>query len=218
MRLSLILLAGCLAPVAAFAQTADHAPSTLSSSAKLEHGKGENWNYRKAGLNLGAYRSILVEPTVVYSGPDAQFKDIPAADRAKFANILTQSLRTELAQSPGLASKAGPGVLRIQLTLLGADKTMGGVSTVTHVMPVGLAMNAVKSLAGKKGSMTGSALIAVELKDSKTGELLAAAVRRESPDALNIDATLSTAETVKAIGKDVGQAIAKRLNAAMHRK
>jgi hypothetical protein len=218
MRLSFLILAGCLMPLAAIAQTDDHAPTALASSAHLEHGKGETWNYTKAGLNLVPYRSILVEPTMVYAGPDAQFKDIAAADRTKFAAILTQALRTELTKSPGLADKAGAGVLRIQITLLGADKTTGGVSTVSHVMPIGLATNAVKSLAGKKGSMTGSALIAVELKDSVSGELLLAAVRRLSPDALDIPATMSTADTVKAIGNDLAGKIRKRLDAAMHRK
>lgn len=217
MRLSFLVLAGCLMPIGALAQTSDHAPTTLSSSAKLQHGKGETWNYHKPGLNLTPYRSILIDPTAVYTGPDAQFDGIAPADRTKFAALLTETLRTELARSPGLASKAGADVLRIKLTLLGAEKTIGGVSTAAHVMPMGLATNALKSLTGKKGSMTGSVLLAVELKDSRTGEVLAAAVRRESPDALNIAATLSTEDTVKAIASTVAQAIRKRLDAALRK-
>lgn len=218
MRLLFYVLAGSMMPIAAFAQTRDHAPTQLQSAANLRHDKGESWTYRKAGLQLSGYRSVLVDPTVVYAGPDAQFKDIPVADRAKFAAVLTDALRTELAGSVGVAARPGPGVLRLRMTLLGAEKTTGGVATATRVLPIGLATSAVKSLAGKPGSLTGSVLIALEITDSRTGELLAAAVRRESPDALDISATISTTDTVKAVGKDIAEKIRKRLQPAMQRR
>jgi hypothetical protein len=211
-------LALCLllpAPLAA--QTDDNAPIGLAASAQLRHDKGESWTYAKPELNLTRYRSVLIQPTVVYTGADAQFENIAAADRRKYADLLTQALRSELATFPGLAPRAGRDVLEIRLTLLGAEKTQGGVSTVTHVMPIGLVSNAVKSAAGKRGSMMGSVLLAIEVNDATTNELLFAAVRREAPDALDIPATVSTEATVKAVADSVAERVRKRLERAMHR-
>jgi hypothetical protein len=86
------------------------------------------------------------------------------------------------------------------------------------VTPFGLASNAVKGLAGKKGSFTGSALVAVEVMDSKSGELLAAAVRRISPDVLDISATLSTTDTIKSVANELAKKIYERLSKAMQGK
>ena len=90
-----------------------------------------------------------------------------------------------------------------------------GLATVTRVTPVGLLTSSVQSLAGKKGTMSGSILFAVEIKDSRTGELLAAAVRRRAPDALDIGSTLSTENTVKAVARDLASHLAARLGPAM---
>lgn len=216
-RLFILALLGSLPAAPAFAQAQDHAPTELRSAGQLQHGKGETWTYVKPGLSLSAYTSVIVDPTAVYRGPDAQFENIAADDRTKFATMLTDALRGELGGAIALAPKAGPGVLRIRMTLLGAEKTTGGVSTASHVMPVGLATNAVKSFAGKRGSMTGSVLIAIEITDAQSGELLAAAVRRVAPDALDIPATLSTSDTVKAIARDLAKRVRERLQKAMGR-
>lgn len=214
-RLITLALLGSLAAAPAFGQTKDHAPSALGSSAHLRHDKGESWTYLKPHLDLSRYQSVLVEPTVLYSGPDAQFNDIKLADRQKYVAILTDALRSELARSIRTAARAGPDALRVRVTLLGAEKTIGGVATVSHVMPIGLLTNAVKSAVGKKGSMTGSVLLAVEITDSTTGELLAAAVRREAPDALDIPATVSTSDTVEAAANGFAKHLREKLEKAM---
>ena len=157
---------------------------------------------------------MIVEPTSVYDGPDAQFDGIEPADRAKYAQILTTALGSELAGAFPAPAKAGPGALRIHLTILGAKKTKGGVATATRVTTFGLATSALKSAMGKPGALTGSMLVALEAFDGGTGELLVAAVRRRSPDALDIPATLSTTDTVKAIASDLADNIRRKLEKA----
>jgi hypothetical protein len=209
-----LLLVG-LIPAAASAQTKDHPPSALPYAGSLTHVKGESWSYFKPKLDLSRYDAITVDETAVYSGPDAQFDDIDPADRAKFASIITNELRSAMAKS--FPSTGGPNEhrARLRVTLIGAEKTTGGVATATRVMPIGFAVNAVKSIAGKPGAMTGSILYAAELTDAATGELQAAAVRRESPDALDISATVSTTDTVKAVAQEMAENIRKKLaNAA----
>src|SRR4051812_49186563 len=215
MRLNLALLLLAV-PMAALAQTKDHAPTALPSSSRLRQDspRSESWTYAKPGLKLGAYRKMMVVPTVVYSGPDAQFDGVDGADRQKYAQIVTEALRRELAKSFPIVDSAGADTLRIRVTLLGADTTKKGIATATRVTPMGLASNAVRSIAGKEGRFTGSLLLALELHDGKSNVLQFAAVRRRSPDALDIPATLSTTETVKAIAQGLARDIRERLEQA----
>lgn len=198
------------------AQTNDHAPVALQSAKKLtqEKADSETWTYMKPGLKLTGYQSLIVDPTLIYTGPDAQFDGIDATDRAKYAEIITLALRQEIAKILPVIARSGETTLRLRVTLLGAKKTKGGIATATRLTTFGFAANALKSVAGKPGTMTGSILYAVELLDSKSGELLVAGVRRRSPDALDIPATLSTTDTVKAIAHDFAGAIRDRLEKA----
>lgn len=198
----------------AFAQTEDHAPVAMKSANKMEQDKpgSESWTYAQPRDVFTKYRTVIVEPTAIYNGPDAQFEgDISAADRSKYAAIVTDALRSELAKSFPSPARPQADTLRIKVTLLGADKTKGGVATATRVTPIGFGLSAVKSALGKGGSFTGSVLVAVEVYDARTNELLLAAVRRRHPDPLDVPATLGTEETVKAVARDFAENARKRL-------
>jgi len=197
----------------ALAQTRDHAPVSLQSARKMAQDKpgSESWTYAQPISVFQKYRTLIVDPTVVYRGPDAQFEGIEPADRAKFADMITQELRQELAKSFPVPARPQADTMRLKVTLLGAQKTIGGVATATRVTPFGFATSAVKSALGKKGSMTGSVLYAVELYDARTNELLLAAVRRRTPDPLDVPATFGTTETVKAVAREFADGARKRL-------
>lgn len=214
---ALVVLASSLTTTGALAQTQDHAPQALASARSLAHDKKESWTYVKPDLHLGHVTSVLIDPTAVYRGPDAQFDDIPEADRDKYAQILTQAIRSEMSKSFAVVTAPAADAVRIKLTLVGATKTVEGLGTVSSAMPLGLATNALKSVTGKKATFSGSVLFAIEMYDSKSGELLAAAVRRQSPDALDIEATLSTTDTVKAVAEAFAQNLREKLVQAKER-
>lgn len=208
-----ILVALAALPMAPLlAQTSDHAPVALPSADAMTQDKAgsESWTYINPAAKFTKYKGVTVEPTRVYNGPDAQFADIDKSDRARFAEIMTGALQTELAGPyPAIA---GSDNLRVQVTLLGAQKTKGGIATATRVTSIGFATSALKSVLGKQGTFTGSLLFAVEVFDARTGELLLAAVRRRTPDPLDIPATLSTIDTMKAVSRDFANAAHKRLD------
>ena len=197
----------------AVAQTKDRAPVALKSSSKMTQDKAnsESWTYAQPREVFGKYRTLIVDNSVVYTGADAQFDGIPAADRAKFASIVTSELRSELAKSFPNPPRPQADTLRLKVTLLGATKTKGGIATATRVTPMGFGLSALKSAVGKGGSFTGSVLFAVELYDARTNELLLAAVRRRHPDPLDVPATLGTEETVKAVAREFADGARKRL-------
>jgi hypothetical protein len=199
------------APV--FAQTRDHPPVALHSSRKMTQDKpgSESWTYAQPRSVFLKYKTVIVDPAVVYQGADAQFEGIDRADRQKFADMITRELRSEIGKSFPTPAKPQADTLRLKVTILGAQKTQGGLATATRVTPLGFATSALKSAIGKKGSYTGSVLYAVELTDARTNELLIAAVRRRTPDPLDVPATLSTTDTVKAVAREFADGARRRL-------
>ena len=59
----------------------------------------ESWTYAQPRSAFRRYRTVIVDPTVVYQGPDAQFEGIDYADRRNSLTSLTQELRSEMAKS-----------------------------------------------------------------------------------------------------------------------
>lgn len=206
---AIVLLTGV--PVGA--QTRDHAPVSLESAKKMAQDKPgtESWTYAQPRAVFQKYRTLIIDPTVVYQGADSQFEGIEPADRAKYAQMITQELRSEMAKSFPTPARAQADTLRLRVTLLGGEKTKGGIATATRVTPLGFATSALKSALGKSGSFTGSLLYAVELYDARSNELLLAAVRRRTPDPLDVPATLSTTDTVKAVAREFADGARKRL-------
>jgi hypothetical protein len=197
----------------AFAQIKDQAPVALQSADQLAQDRSgaESWTYINPAANFTKYRTVIIDPAVVYDGPDAQFSGIDPAQRAAFAQILTSALRSEISKSFPSPRKARADTLRVRMTLLGGQKTRGGIATATRVTPIGFGLSAAKSLLGRQGTLTGSVLYAVEVFDASSGELLLSAVRRRTPDPLDIPATLSTEATVKAVAREFAVTARRRL-------
>jgi hypothetical protein len=202
-----------MAAAPGIAQTYDRPPVALPGSAMMSQDApgSESWTYAEPRSTFQRYRTVIVDPTVVYTGPDAQFEGIDYADRSKFADMITQELRSEIAKSFPTPAAPQADTLRVRVTILGARKTIGGIATATRVTPLGFATSAVKSALGKKGTLTGSVLLAVEVFDARTNKLLLAAVRRRTPDPLDVPATLSTSDTVRSVARDFGERARKRL-------
>jgi hypothetical protein len=211
---SALAIAGAMAVGACSSDSDNSKPTGLQSSARLApdtkiHGA---WIYRAPQANFSKYKTVIIDPVTLYNGPEANFGDATPADRQKYADIVTAELRRIVGEKNRLASVPGPEVLRIRTTLIGVSGTVGGVATVTRVMPIGIAINAVRGAAGEGGAMTGGIEISFEAHDSQTNELLAGAVRQVMPSTFNIEATLSTSDTVKACAVDAGGSLVDALD------
>jgi hypothetical protein len=211
--ISALAIGTCVIASPGFTQTRDHAPVDLQSAPELTQDKAgkENWTYINPDAELTKYRAVTIEPGVVYNGPDAQFDGVSDSDRAKYAAIMTAALRSEIAKSFPASAGARANTIRVHFDLIGIQNTVGGVATATRVTPIGFGLSALKSITGRQGTLTGSVLFSVQAYDAKTGKLLFAAVRRRTPDPLDIPATLSTTDTVKAVARDFAATARQRL-------
>lgn len=210
-----LLFAG--AALAAEEKAAKPPPDIGSASQLVADAERDSWTYSNPAAQFGRYKRFLIEDTVVHNDPQAKWAKTTPETRQKFAGYLTSALRREMQKHYQLATAPGPDVAILRLTLLGVKGTTGGVATVSRLTPIGLATNSVKSLAGKRGSFSGSVLLAFEMLDAQSRELQFAAVRRRSPDALDIGSTTSTESTVKAVAGDVAEAIRKGIDKAAGR-
>jgi hypothetical protein len=200
-------------------QKAAERPSSLQSTSYLasDQAVAGAWTYRSPQANLSKYRRVMIDPVTVYSGPEANFKDIAPADQAKYATAVSDSFSRVLREKYQVVGGAAPDVLRIHVTLLGVQPTVGGVATVSRALPVGLAVNAVRAAQSEGGTMTGGIDLAVEFFDSQTGEVVAAAVRHIEPGAFNLEATMSTSDTVNACADEAATKVRDALDKNLRR-
>lgn len=208
MRL-LLAAVGAAVALCSPAVLAAQAPSELESASQLtpDPGKGDSWTYRNPDAALNKYQRFLVQPTQVSADPAARWGSSSPEQRQKYAAYMTKALVREVAKGYQIVDRPGPGVAILRLTLLGVNDTVPLIATATRLTPMGFAVNGVKSLAGRKGSMTGSVHAALEISDAQSGDLLFAAVRQRAPVALDITSTLSTEKTVEAVADDIAKSV-----------
>ena len=185
----------------------------LSSSAFLRptSDKTRPYAYRRPDVNFAAYSRVMIPPTAIYSGPDAQFGKMSAADRQALAIYMHQEFSKVLGRRFQLVGQPGPGTLRARLTLTGAEASTPVLSTVSHVLPVGLVVNAGAQATGGRGTFSGWASYAVEIEDAQTGTLLYAHVASRSANALDITANFGGLDAAKAGVRSAADQLGKEL-------
>jgi hypothetical protein len=212
-------LGAALTLTACAEKTASGRPASLQSSSQLgaDQTVAGAWTYRSTQANFSKYRRVMIDPVTVYSGPEANFKEIEPADRAKYATNVGDGFSRILREKYQVVGSPAPDVLRIHVTLIGVEPTVGGVATVSRVLPIGLAVNAVRAADSQGGTMTGGIDLAVEFFDAQSGELVAAAVRHIEPGAFNFEATMSTSDTVNVCAEDAATQVRDALDRNLRR-
>jgi hypothetical protein len=146
-------------------------------------------NPKAARIQRGTYTKILLDPVQVWgaasSSPENQ------RDLQQLADMLYSLVYQSLAKDYDMVTEAGPNTLHIQAALTGADRARVGlraISTVPAPMNVLALGSMVKNLGTGKPAFVGEASAEVRLRDSLTGEVLAAtADRRVGTKRLDFD-------------------------------
>jgi hypothetical protein len=183
---SAVALSGC-------ASTKPRAYADLASASQLRPNSQDRsgripYNY-STQVDWRHYTDVMVEPVVIYRGPDGQFEKVSEADKDTLATYMQEQFAAKLAERFRITKTATPSTLRIQLTLTGAKRSTQVVSTFTHFDLAGTPFNVVQSVRGKEGLMMGSVSFAVEIYDAPSGRLLSAYVEKQYPNAMNVKST-----------------------------
>lgn len=148
---------------------------------------------------LEPYGRLLVDPVDLTMAEDGRWQGVDEARRAELGHLTQESFEQAAGARLALTDHTGAGVLRLHLTVedLKLARPLG--ATVTHLLPIGLVLNAGRSLSGASapGSM-GSVTISGQLRDAQSNALLATFHTRMGPDPMNLGAALSQDAAMKA--------------------
>jgi hypothetical protein len=131
--------------------------------------------YFPPGLNLSAYRKVMLDPPQAYLTAE-QRTEIGEEDTTYILTALDKAVRESLAEKWDVVEKPGADVLRIRLAISNASSAAGGLTPFTRIIPWGRIISlGVRGVSGdyiNQGEVTGE----MEALDSATGRRLAAAV------------------------------------------
>ncbi len=195
---ALIAAVACLA-VAGCSSSPPVAYQGLSSAQRLRQVDDDEkpFQYRNDDVRSENYTKILIDPVTIYDGHDAQFGSVSAEDRQIIADYMTAKFPEILGEKIQVVQTANPAAIRLHLTLTGIEESTPVLSTIGHLTPVGLVVNAGMQAAGRNGTQFGSVSYAVELSDSTTDKLLYAYVTKQTADALDVTASIGYLDAAK---------------------
>jgi Protein of unknown function (DUF3313) len=142
-----------------------------------------------ADMDWRVYNKMIIDPVVIYQGPDQQFGAMSDTDKTALADYMSKQFTDTLRKGFTIVTDPSPATLRLKLTLTGATKTKPAVSTFSRLDIGGNIYNGVQSVVGGRGAFTGEAIYAVEIYDAQTNRLLEAYVAQRYPRPYNVKAT-----------------------------
>lgn len=190
------------------------APPAIVPGAALTPAAGEPgaWTYLDPQADLASYNAfILDEPQVLHEAGSSYGRLTPAEIQA-VAQMFVDETRQALAPDYRIVTTPAAGVVRLRYYLIGVSETVPYVSTATRIIPIGTAINLIKSGAGGSGTLTGSVTYGIVALDSRSGRTLAAAVRTMTPGAFDLSSTLGTMDTARAVARDAALKLRGRID------
>lgn len=132
--------------------------------------------YVNPKVDFGQYKKILMDPVKVYAGKDGKIAKVPRKDLQKLVNYFDAALREQLKADYTLVDKPGPGVMRLQVAITEAGRSVVLLDILSSVTPPGMAVSGLKQIATGTPAMTGSIGGECQALDSVSNERLFAAV------------------------------------------
>jgi hypothetical protein len=146
--------------------------------ANLQPGPEEGVKSRwlKPGVDFGQYKKIMLDSVVFFFADDSQYKGIDPQDMKDLADGLNKEVVAALKDKAPFVAEPGPDIVRIRFAITGLKQSRPGLSSISTVLPVGLALNLVKKGAGGNWSGSGATSMEVMVLDSTTNDVIAVAV------------------------------------------
>jgi len=177
---ALLFSVGCASTV----QQKPQAPESLGFLSgvydKLEPGNEGQLALRYVNRNMDwkQYKQVLLDPVQYWASTEGSMApDVSQMLTTYFYNALHQNL--EKVGVP-LAPLPGPGVLRAEFALLDASSATPILRSVSVMVPQAILLNTAQSLFTDRYAFSGHIEVAMKVTDSRSGELLAAALDRRS--------------------------------------
>jgi hypothetical protein len=198
-----LALALCSTALAGCATTRPVDYQRLTSASQLAPNPHDNrghvpFLYSTLDDDWHKYHAVIIDPVVVYSGPDEQFGKTSDADKTAVAEYMHAQFAEALKPKFAMADAPGPTTLRVHLTLTGVETSTPVLCSLTKIAPITAIVNVVQTARDKQAIFTGSVSYAVEIYDSSSNQLLRAYVAKQYPFAENLLASFRTLDASRA--------------------
>jgi hypothetical protein len=144
---------------------------------KLEPGPkgGAKMRWLKPGVDFRKYNKIMLDSIIFYFADDSENKGIDAREMTELADKCNREIFDVLNDTYPIVAEPGPDVMRLRIAITDLKQSRPTLSAVTTVIPIGLAISAIKKGAG--GSWTGAGATRAEFMaiDSMTNDVIAVA-------------------------------------------
>ena len=131
-----------------------------------------------------SYHSVILDKSVLYPEPKSSAQ-VSEAVLQQLSWTLDKALSDAAKGTFKIVKNPGVGVLRIRPAITGVEHSMEGMKPI-EILPVALVLGVGKAVAGTRDRDV-DVFLEVEVTDSQTGELLAAAVRKGEGEQLEND-------------------------------
>lgn len=137
---------------------------------------GAKMRWLKPGVDFTQYNKFMIDSVVFFFADDTEYEGIDPQELKELADAFNQELVTAFKDKYPIVAEPGPDVMRLRIAITGVKQSKPGVSAVTSIVPIGLAVSLVKKGAG--GSWSGSGATSSELMvlDSTTNDVIGVAV------------------------------------------
>jgi hypothetical protein len=137
-----------------------------------------NLVYLNPSRNLGQYNKVLIDHVIVYFNPESENKGIDPVQLNELSQYFHQALVDALKDRYPIVDRPGAGVLRIRTAITDVEPGSPVKGAATSIVPVGMAISAIKKSTTGSNMAVGRASMEIELVDSLSGARLAAAIDR----------------------------------------
>jgi hypothetical protein len=138
------------------------------------------FRYVNPQADFSAYNAIVLDPVRLYASGQHEMEKLTPKDRERILNYADAIIREQLSGDYMLVDEPGPGVMHLRIAITEAENANVTLDTISTIIPIGLAVSGLASLATGEFGFTGSAGIEIDILDSMSGERLAAAVDRRT--------------------------------------
>jgi len=138
---------------------------------------GAKMLYLKPGVDFSKYQGFMIDSVVFFFADDSEYKGIDPTEMKELADDFHMAIIDALTKAGYMImGDPGPGMARLKFAITNVKHSRPGLSAVTSIVPVGLAVSTVKK--GATGGWTGSGATSAEFMglDSVTNDIIALAV------------------------------------------
>ena len=134
--------------------------------------------YHRAGTDWASYDGMVVDTVAIWSTAPSTLLPAELEDYRRVIASFDQTLRTKLAASYAIVEAPRPHALRLQVAIVDGSAADAPLKVVKNVAPYASIADFLWTFATGKPAFTGEVSLEYMIRDSASGELLAAGADR----------------------------------------